>query len=138
MSSITPLIALGQAAGLDMRLAWPIIGTSAAALAALVLVKVLMVDWLTLGEIVRRIERHHPGLNKLLETASEQISKNDPDKLDYLQQRVLTEALSAALFVCSVRCVSGTVLIPLKTSRLKLKPYRMLIPLKTNRLKLKQ
>ena len=89
-------IALGQAAGLDVRLAWPIIGTSAAALAALVLVKVLMVDWLTLGEIVRRIERHHPGLNKLLETASEQIAKNDPDKLDYLQQRVLTEALSAA------------------------------------------
>ena len=27
-------IALGQAAGLDVRLAWPIIGTSAAALAA--------------------------------------------------------------------------------------------------------
>ena len=85
-----------EATGIDVRLAWPVIGTSAAALAALVLVKVLMVDWLTLGEIVRRIERHHPGLNKLLETASEQIAKNDPDKLDYLQQRVLTEALSAA------------------------------------------
>ena len=89
-------IALGQAAGLDVRLAWPIIGTSAAVLAALVFVKVLCVDWLTLDEIVRRIEQHHPGLNKLLETASEQIAKNDPDKLDYLQQRVLTEALSAA------------------------------------------
>ena len=89
-------IALGQAAGLDVRLAWPIIGTSAAVLAALVFVKVLRVDWLTLAEIVRRIEQHHPGLNKLLETASEQISKNDPDKLDYLQQRVLTEALNAA------------------------------------------
>ena len=89
-------IALGQAAGLDVRLAWPIIGTSAAVLAALVFVKVLRVDWLTLDEIVRRIEQHHPGLNKLLETASEQIAKNDPDKLDYLQQRVLTEALSAA------------------------------------------
>ena len=89
-------IALGQAAGLDVRLAWLIIGTSAAVLAALVFVKVLRVDWLTLAEIVRRIEQHHPALNKLLETASEQISKNDPDKLDYLQQRVLTEALSAA------------------------------------------
>ena len=89
-------IALGQAAGLDVRLAWPIIGTSAAVLAALVFVKVLSVDWLTLAEIVRRIEQHHPALNKLLETASEQIAKNDPDKLDYLQQRVLTEALSAA------------------------------------------
>ncbi|MFQ3169050.1 MAG: hypothetical protein ACI8QI_001609, partial [Limisphaerales bacterium] len=89
-------IALGQAAGLDLRLAWPVIGTAGAALAALVFVKVLMVDWLTLDEIVRRIERHHPGLNKLLETASEQLAKNDPDKLDYLQQRVLTEALSAA------------------------------------------
>ena len=76
-------IALGQAAGLDLRLAWPVIGTAGAALAALVFVKVLMVDWLTLDEIVRRIERHHPGLNKLLETASEQLAKNDPDKLDY-------------------------------------------------------
>jgi hypothetical protein len=89
-------IALGQAADLDLRLAWPVIGTAGAALAALVFVKVLMVDWLTLGEIVRRIEQHHPGLNKLLETASEQLAKNDPEKLDYLQQRVLTEALSAA------------------------------------------
>ena len=89
-------IALGQAAGLDVRLAWPIIGTSAAVLAALVFVKVLCVDSLTLAEIVRRIEQHHPALNKLLETASEQISKNDPDKLDYLQQCVLTEALNAA------------------------------------------
>jgi len=47
-------IALGQAAGLDLRLAWPVIGTAGAALAALVFVKVLMVDWLTLDEIVRR------------------------------------------------------------------------------------
>ena len=85
-----------EATGIDVRLAWPIIGTSAAAVATLVFVKVLLVDWLTLAEIVRRIEQHHPGLNKLLETASEQIAKNDPDKLDYLQQRVLTDALSAA------------------------------------------
>ncbi|GIT12724.1 MAG: hypothetical protein CM1200mP34_1300 [Verrucomicrobiales bacterium] len=55
-----------------------------------------MVDWLTLVEIVQLIERHHPGLNKLLETASEQIAKNDPDKLDYLQQRVLIDALKAS------------------------------------------
>ena len=47
------------------------------------------------AEIVRMIERHHPGLNKLLETASEQIEKNDPDKLDFLQQRVLSDALKA-------------------------------------------
>ena len=85
-----------EATGIDVRLAWPIIGTSAAAVATLVFVKVLLVDWLTLAEIVRMIEQHHPGLNKLLETASEQIAKNDPDKLDYLQQRVLTDALSAA------------------------------------------
>ena len=85
-----------EATGIDVRLAWPVIGTSAAAVATLVFVKVLLVDWLTLAEIVRMIEQHHPGLNKLLETASEQIAKNDPDKLDYLQQRVLTDALSAA------------------------------------------
>ncbi len=90
------VIALGRATDLDLRLAWPVTGTIAAALATLVFVKVLLVDWLTLTEIVRMIERHHPGLNKLLETASEQIEKNDPDKLDYLQQCVLTEALSAA------------------------------------------
>ncbi|MCH2592251.1 MAG: hypothetical protein MKZ85_04485 [Pedosphaera sp.] len=86
------VLALGQATGF----AWSLIGVSAAALATLVFVKVLMVDWLTLAEIVRLIERHHPGLNKLLETASEQIAKNDPDKLDYLQQRVLTDALKAS------------------------------------------
>ena len=85
-----------EATGIDVSLAWPVIGTSAAAVATLVFVKVLLVDWLTLAEIVRVIEQHHPGLNKLLETASEQIAKNDPDKLDYLQQRVLTDALSAA------------------------------------------
>ena len=85
-----------EATGIDVRLAWPVIGTSAAAVATLVFVKVLLVDWLTLAEIVRMIEQHNPGLNKLLETASEQIAKNDPDKLDYLQQRVLTDALSAA------------------------------------------
>jgi len=90
------VIALGQAGGFDLRLAWPVIGTVGAGLAALVFLKVLLVDWLTLAEIVQRIERHHPDLNKLLETASEQIANNDPDKLDYLQQRVLTEALSAA------------------------------------------
>ena len=90
------VIALGQAAQIDLRLAWPVIGTAGAVLAALVFLKVLLVDWLTLAEIVRRIERHHPDLNKLLETASEQIAKNDPDQLDYLQQRVLTEALGAA------------------------------------------
>ena len=82
-----------EATGIDVRLAWPVIGTSAAAVATLVFVKVLLVDWLTLAEIVRMIEQHHPGLNKLLETASEQIAKNDPDKLDYLQQRVLADAL---------------------------------------------
>jgi len=86
------VLALGQATGF----VWSIIGVSAAALATLVFVKVLMVDWLTLAEIVRLIERHHPGLNKLLETASEQIAKNDPDKLDYLQQRVLADALKAS------------------------------------------
>ena len=86
------VLALGQATGF----VWSIIGVSAAALATLVFVKVLMVDWLTLAEIVRMIERHHPGLNKLLETASEQIEKNDPDKLDYLQQRVLADALKAS------------------------------------------
>ncbi|SVA87830.1 uncharacterized protein METZ01_LOCUS140684, partial [marine metagenome] len=86
------VLALGQTTGF----AWSIIGVSAAALATLVFVKVLMVDWLTLAEIVRLIERHHPGLNKLLETASEQIAKNDPDKLDYLQQRVLADALKAS------------------------------------------
>ncbi|MDP6679743.1 MAG: hypothetical protein QGG72_12690 [Verrucomicrobiota bacterium] len=90
------VLAFGQAAGFDLRLGWPIIGTAGAVLAALVFLKVLLVDWLTLAEIVQRIERHHPDLNKLLETASEQIANNDPDKLDYLQQRVLTEALSAA------------------------------------------
>ncbi|MEE2947516.1 MAG: hypothetical protein VX392_04290 [Verrucomicrobiota bacterium] len=90
------VIALGQAAAFDLRLAWPVIGTAGAVLAALVFLKVLLVDWLSLAEIVQRIERHHPDLNKLLETASEQIANNDPDKLDYLQQRVLTEALSAA------------------------------------------
>ncbi|MBC8243690.1 MAG: hypothetical protein H8E20_04795 [Verrucomicrobia bacterium] len=90
------VIALGQAAEMDLRLAWPVIGTAGAVLAALVFLKVLLVDWLTLAEIVRRIERHHPDLNKLLETASEQIAKNDPGQLDYLQQRVLTEALGAA------------------------------------------
>jgi len=89
-------LALGQAVDFDMRLAWPIIWKSAAVLAAVIFVKVLLVDGLTLTEIVRMIEQHHPDLNKLLETASEQIAKNDPDKLDYLQQRVLTEALSAA------------------------------------------
>ena len=86
------VLALGQATGF----VWSLIGVSAAALATLVFVKVLMVDWLTLAEIVRLIERHHPGLNKLLETASEQIAKNDPDKLDYLQQRVLADALKAS------------------------------------------
>jgi hypothetical protein len=89
-------LAIGEVAGSGLLFAWPVIGTAGAVLAALVFVKVLLVDWLTLAEIVRRIERHHSGLNKLLETASEQIEKNDPDKLDYLQQRVLTEALSAA------------------------------------------
>jgi len=86
------LLVLGQATGF----AWSLIGVSAAALATLVFVKVLMVDWLTLADIVRMIERHHPDLNKLLETASEQIAKNDPDKLDYLQQRVLADALKAS------------------------------------------
>ena len=90
------VLAFGQAAGFDLRLGWPIIGTAGAVLAALVFLKVLLVDWLTLPEIVQRIEGHHPDLNKLLETASEQIANNDPDQLDYLQQRVLTEALSAA------------------------------------------
>ncbi len=90
------VLALGQAAGFDLRLAWPVIGTAGAILAALVFLKVLLVDWLTLEEIVRRIEQHHPDLNKLLETASEQIANNDTNKLDYLQQRVLTDALSAA------------------------------------------
>jgi hypothetical protein len=86
------VLALGQATGF----VWSLIGVSAAALASLVLVKVLMVDWLTLAEIVQLIERHHPGLNKLLETASEQIGENDLDKLDYLQQRVLADALKAS------------------------------------------
>ena len=86
------VLALGQETGF----VWSIIGVSAAALAALVFVKVLLVDWLTLAEIVRMIERHHPDLNKLLETASEQIEKNDPDKLDFLQQRVLADALKAS------------------------------------------
>ena len=90
------VLALGQAAGFDLRLAWPVIGTAGAILAALVFLKVLLVDWLTLEEIVRRIEQHHPDLNKLLETASEQIANNDTNKLDYLQQRLLTEARSAA------------------------------------------
>ena len=77
-------------------LAWPVLGVTAAVLAILVLVKVWMVDWLTLGEIVMMIEQHYPGLNKLLETASEQLEKNNPERLDYMQQRVLAEALQAS------------------------------------------
>ena len=77
-------------------IAWPVLGVVAAILAVLVLFKVWWVDRLTLSEIVRMIERHYPGLNKLLETASEQLERNDPDKLDYMQQRVLSEALEAS------------------------------------------
>ena len=82
--------------GQSPAIAWPLVGLAAAGLAALVLVKVWMVDWLTLSEIDRMIEQHYPGLNKLLETASEQIEKNDPDQLDFMQQRVLAEALQAS------------------------------------------
>ena len=77
-------------------IAWPVLGVVAAILALLVLFKVWWMDRLTLSEIVRMIERHYPGLNKLLETASEQLERNDPDKLDYMQQRVLSEALEAS------------------------------------------
>ncbi|GIT12857.1 MAG: hypothetical protein CM1200mP34_2630 [Verrucomicrobiales bacterium] len=48
----------------------------------------LLVDWLTLPEIVQRIEGHHPDLNKLLETASEQIANNDPDQSTTAAARV--------------------------------------------------
>jgi hypothetical protein len=89
---VIALLLLGQAPAI----AWPVVGLAAAGLAALVLVKVWMVDWLTLSEIVRMIEQHYPGLNKLLETASEQLEKNDPDQLDFMQQRVLAEALQAS------------------------------------------
>ena len=77
-------------------LAWPVLGVTAAVLAVFVLIKVWMVDWLTLGEIVMLIEQHYPGLNKLLETASEQLEKNLPERLDYMQQKVLAEALQAS------------------------------------------
>ncbi|MAD22562.1 MAG: hypothetical protein CMO44_00120 [Verrucomicrobiales bacterium] len=77
-------------------LAWPVLGVTAAVLAVCVLVKVWMVDGLTLGEIVMLIEQHYPGLNKLLETASEQLEKNLPERLDYMQQKVLAEALQAS------------------------------------------
>ena len=90
--AVIALLLLGQAPAF----AWPVVGLAAAALATLVLIKVWMVDWLTLGDIVKMIEQHHPGLNKLLETASEQLEKNDPDRLDFMQQRVLAEALQAS------------------------------------------
>ena len=90
--AVIALLLLGQAP----EFAWPVVGVAAAVLATLVLIKVWMVDWLTLSDIVRMIEQHHPGLNKLLETASEQLEKNDPEKLDFMQQRVLAEALQAS------------------------------------------
>ncbi|MGB1743465.1 MAG: hypothetical protein ACPHL9_01185 [Limisphaerales bacterium] len=90
--AVVALLLLGQAPAV----AWPVVAVAAAGLATLVLIKVWMVDWLTLNEIIRKIEQHYPGLNKLLETASEQLAKNDPDKLDFMQQRVLAEALQAS------------------------------------------
>ena len=94
--SICAIVAIGLMLAGAPALAWPVLGVTAAVLAVLVLVKVWMVDWLTLGEIVTMIEQHYPGLNKLLETASEQLEKNDPERLDYMQQRVLAEALQAS------------------------------------------
>ena len=94
--SICAIVAIVLMLAEAPALAWPVLGISSAVLAALVLVKVWMVDWLTLNEIVRMIEQHYPGLNKLLETASEQLEKNDPERLDYMQQRVLAEALQAS------------------------------------------
>src|SRR5205814_3068204 len=74
---------------------WALPGLLAATLVSSVLIWKRLQTWQPdFRQIARQIEKHHPALHALLLTAVEQQPEGSTGQFNYLQQRVIDEALN--------------------------------------------